>query len=73
MAVDSAPLGRSSLALRALVALGGAVTGTEVGGCMDFGARRVMGIGLGLLALDTVSQFKAVVAHKIEPYLAADA
>ncbi len=36
----------------------------QVGGFLGFGGRRVMGIGLGLLAVDNLSQFRATVAHE---------
>ncbi|HEX8436458.1 M48 family metallopeptidase [Archangium sp.] len=36
----------------------------QVGGFLGFGGRRVMGIGLGLLSVDNLSQFRATVAHE---------
>lgn len=36
----------------------------QVGGFLGLGGRRVMGIGLGLLAVDNLSQFRATVAHE---------
>jgi heat shock protein HtpX len=37
---------------------------TQRGGMLGFGGRRVMGIGLGLLAVDNVSQLRATLAHE---------
>ncbi len=37
---------------------------TQRGGLLGFGGRRVMGIGLGLLAVDNVSQVRATLAHE---------
>jgi Zn-dependent protease with chaperone function len=37
---------------------------TERGSFLGFGGRRVMGIGLGLLAVDNVSQLRATLAHE---------
>jgi Zn-dependent protease with chaperone function len=45
---------------------------TQVGGFMGIGSRRVMGIGLGLLAVDNVSQLKATVAHEFGHYVGGD-
>jgi heat shock protein HtpX len=45
---------------------------TEVGGFMGFGSRRVMGIGLGILAIETVSELKAVIAHEFGHYVGGD-
>jgi Zn-dependent protease with chaperone function len=40
----------------------------EVGGFLGFGARRVMGIGLGLLHVDDVSNLRATIAHELGHY-----
>lgn len=45
---------------------------TEVGGFMGIGSRRVMGIGLGLLAVDNVSQLQATIAHEFGHYVGGD-
>ncbi len=37
---------------------------TERGGWMGFGSKRVMGLGLGLMNLLTVSELRAVIAHE---------
>lgn len=42
------------------------------GGTMGFGARRVMGIGLPLLAIMTVSELRAVLAHEFAHYYGGD-
>jgi len=42
------------------------------GGFMGFGSRRVMGLGLPLLAILTVSQFRAVLAHEFAHYYGGD-
>jgi hypothetical protein len=42
------------------------------GGLMGFGGRRVMGLGLPLLQLLTVSQLKAVLAHEFGHYYGGD-
>lgn len=42
------------------------------GGFMGFGSRRVMGIGLPLLSILTVSQFRAVLAHEFAHYYGGD-
>jgi Zn-dependent protease with chaperone function len=42
------------------------------GGWMGFGSRRVMGLGLPLLAALNVSQFKAVLAHEFAHYYGGD-
>ena len=42
------------------------------GGILGFGSRRVMGIGLPLLATLTVSQFRAVLAHEFGHYYGGD-
>ncbi|PTL75555.1 M48 family metallopeptidase [Vitiosangium sp. GDMCC 1.1324] len=38
---------------------------SQVGGFLGFGGRRVLSIGLGLLAVDTLSEFRAAVAHEL--------
>ena len=45
---------------------------TESGGILGVGGRRVMGIGLGLLAADNLSQFRATVAHEFGHYAGGD-
>jgi Zn-dependent protease with chaperone function len=40
----------------------------EVGGFLGFGTRRIMGIGLGLLHVDDVSQLRATIAHELGHY-----
>jgi heat shock protein HtpX len=42
------------------------------GGVMGFGSRRVMGLGLPLLSLLSVSQFRAVLAHEFAHYYGGD-
>lgn len=42
------------------------------GGIMGFGARRVMGIGLPLLAIMTISELRAVLAHEFAHYYGGD-
>ena len=42
------------------------------GGFLGFGSRRVMGIGLPLLSILTVSQFRAVLAHEFAHYYGGD-
>ena len=42
------------------------------GGVMGFGSRRVMGLGLPLIYLLTVSQFRAVLAHEFAHYYGGD-
>ncbi len=42
------------------------------GGLMGFGSRRVMGIGLPLLSILTISQFRAVLAHEFAHYYGGD-
>src|SRR5262252_2915870 len=42
------------------------------GGFMGFGSRRVMGLGLPLLSILTVSQFRAVLAHEFAHYYGGD-
>jgi len=45
---------------------------TERGGTLGFGKRRVMGLGLPLLRILTISQFRAVVAHEFGHYYGGD-
>jgi len=42
------------------------------GGVMGIGSRRIMGLGLPLLSLLTVSQFRAVLAHEFAHYYGGD-
>jgi heat shock protein HtpX len=42
------------------------------GGVMGFGSRRIMGLGLPLLSVLTVSQFRAVLAHEFAHYYGGD-
>ena len=42
------------------------------GGLMGFGSRRVMGLGLPLLAVLNVSQFRAILAHEFAHYYGGD-
>lgn len=42
------------------------------GGVMGFGSRRVMGLGIPLLAMLTVSEFRAVLAHEFAHYYGGD-
>ena len=42
------------------------------GGVMGFGSRRVMGLGLPLLSVLTISQFRAVLAHEFAHYYGGD-
>ena len=44
----------------------------EIGGFFGFGSRRIMGIGLGLLHVDNVSQLKATLAHEFGHYAGGD-
>jgi Zn-dependent protease with chaperone function len=44
----------------------------ERGGTMGFGSRRVMGLGLPLLGILTISQFRAVLAHEFAHYYGGD-
>lgn len=44
----------------------------ERGGTMGFGSRRVMGLGLPLLRILTISQFRAVLAHEFGHYYSGD-
>ncbi len=45
---------------------------SERGGMMGFGSRRVMGLGLPLLRILTISQFRAVLAHEFGHYYSGD-
>jgi Zn-dependent protease with chaperone function len=45
---------------------------TDRGGVEGFGSRRVIGLGLPLLSLLTVSQFRAVLAHEFAHYYGGD-
>jgi Zn-dependent protease with chaperone function len=45
---------------------------SDRGGIMGFGSRRVMGIGLPLLSLLTVSEFRAILAHEFAHYYSGD-
>jgi Zn-dependent protease with chaperone function len=42
------------------------------GGLMGFGSRRVMGLGLPLVSILTISQFRAVLAHEFAHYYGGD-
>jgi heat shock protein HtpX len=42
------------------------------GGLLGFGSRRIMGLGLPLLSILTVSQFRAVLAHEFAHYYGGD-
>lgn len=42
------------------------------GGLMGYGSRRVMGLGLPLLSILTISQFRAVLAHEFAHYYGGD-
>lgn len=42
------------------------------GGILGFGSRRIMGLGLPLLSLLTISQFRAVLAHEFAHYYGGD-
>jgi heat shock protein HtpX len=44
----------------------------ERGGVMGFGSRRVMGLGLSLIRVLTVSQFRAVLAHEFGHFYSGD-
>ncbi len=44
----------------------------EVGGFMGIGSKRVMGIGVGLLNVDNVSELKATIAHEFGHYAGGD-
>ncbi|MGA2595132.1 MAG: M48 family metallopeptidase, partial [Bryobacteraceae bacterium] len=44
----------------------------ERGGTMGFGSRRVMGLGLPLMQILTVAQFRAVLAHEFGHYYGGD-
>lgn len=43
------------------------------GGFLGLGGKRVMGVGLGLLAVDNVSQVKATLAHEFGHFVGGDA
>jgi len=45
---------------------------TQRGGMMGFGSRRVMGLGLPLMQILTVSQLRAVLAHEFGHYYGGD-
>ena len=45
---------------------------TQVGGFMGFGSRRILGIGLPLLQMLSVSQFHAVLGHEFAHYYGGD-
>lgn len=45
---------------------------SQAGGFMGVGSRRIMGVGLPLLQMLTVSQFRAVLAHEFAHYYAGD-
>jgi Zn-dependent protease with chaperone function len=45
---------------------------SDRGGVMGFGSRRVMGLGLPLLSILTVSQLRAVLAHEFAHYYGGD-
>jgi hypothetical protein len=45
---------------------------TDRGGIMGFGSRRVMGIGLPLVAVLNVEEFRAVLAHEFAHYYSGD-
>jgi heat shock protein HtpX len=45
---------------------------TERGGTLGLGRRRVMGLGLPLMRILTISQFRAVVAHEFGHYYGGD-
>jgi Zn-dependent protease with chaperone function len=44
----------------------------ERGGIMGFGSRRVMGLGLPLVGILTISEFRAVLAHEFGHYYGGD-
>lgn len=44
----------------------------NVGGFLGLGGKRVMGVGLGLLAVDNVSQVKATIAHEFGHFAGGD-
>ncbi|MEW5740745.1 MAG: M48 family metallopeptidase [Myxococcota bacterium] len=44
----------------------------NVGGFLGLGGKRVMGVGLGLLAVDNVSQVKATLAHEFGHFAGGD-
>jgi heat shock protein HtpX len=45
---------------------------SQRGGVMGFGGRRIMALGVPLMALLTVSQFRAVLAHEFAHYYSGD-
>jgi Zn-dependent protease with chaperone function len=45
---------------------------TDRGGIMGFGSRRIMGIGLPLVAVLNVAEFRAVLAHEFAHYYGGD-
>lgn len=45
---------------------------SQAGGFMGVGSRRIMGVGLPLMQMLTVSQFRAVLAHEFAHYYAGD-
>ncbi|HSN90973.1 MAG TPA: M48 family metalloprotease [Anaeromyxobacteraceae bacterium] len=45
---------------------------TEVGGFLGLGTTRVMGIGVGLLGVDSVSQLEATIAHEFGHFAGGD-
>jgi heat shock protein HtpX len=45
---------------------------TEAGGFAGIGRRRIMGLGLPLLQMLTIAQFRAVIAHEFAHYYAGD-
>lgn len=45
---------------------------TDRGGIMGFGSRRVMGIGLPLVAVLNIAEFRAVLAHEFAHYYGGD-
>jgi heat shock protein HtpX len=45
---------------------------SDRGGIMGFGSRRVMGIGLPLVAILNISEFRAVLAHEFAHYYSGD-
>jgi heat shock protein HtpX len=45
---------------------------TETGGLIGMGNRRIMGLGLPLLQMLTIAQFRAVIAHEFAHYYAGD-
>jgi heat shock protein HtpX len=45
---------------------------TEHGGTMGFGTRRIMALGLPLMRVLTISQFRALIAHEFGHYYSGD-